>query len=197
MIDASTAFSAAPVAADDASSSGSSASSRDHLVGELGLLLEVRQLLVVELVAAVGDRLQLVHQGLRLARRDHRPQLRLQPGALGGRGRRRRAPARRSTAPAPRRGDAASVRRSRFACRRCVGRRSPPPAPGSWPPPVGQLVGGRVDALELQQVVGQHRMTVLDSGVDGIGARGSRTSGGTVVPLSTGTSRVTRGAVIA
>src|SRR5262245_22764122 len=36
----------------------------------------------------------------------------------------------------------------------------------------------------------------LDSGVDGIGARGSRTSGGTVVPLSIGTRRVTRGVVM-
>src|SRR3954451_18054487 len=36
---------------------------------------------------------------------------------------------------------------------------------------------------------------VLDSGVDGSGACGSRTLGGTVVPLSTGTRRATRGDV--
>ena len=72
---------------------------------------------------------------------------------------------------------------------------------------VGELVGERVEALELQQVVGQHAATVraltgtrsracgrpasarsaagratARSGVDGSGARGSRTSGGTVVP---------------
>ena len=114
---------------------------------------------------------------------------------------------------------------------------------------VRELVGQRVEALELQQVVGQHAATVragpahgthgittvdghrsvvhrsvscgwprhealactkhsdegpagqqaptaLDNGVDGIGARGSRTSGGTVVPPSTATRRVTTGAVI-
>ena len=53
-------------------------------VGELGLLLEVGQLLIVELVAAGGDRLQLVHQRLGLPWRGDRAQLRLEACALGG-----------------------------------------------------------------------------------------------------------------
>ena len=61
---------------------------------------------------------------------------------------------------------------------------------------VGELVGRRVEVLELQQVVGQHRMTVLVSGVEGSGTRGSSTSGGIVVPLSMGTRRETTGEVM-
>ena len=57
---------------------------RGEVVDELRLLLEVRQLLVVELVAPCRQGVELVHQRLRLARRDHRPQLALQALPMAG-----------------------------------------------------------------------------------------------------------------
>ena len=165
------------------------------VVGELGLLLEVRQLLVVELVAPVGDRLQLVHQRLRLAWRGDRAQLRLEPRALGGERPRRRARGRRWPAPAPapcscsRAGGSAVLGERGLVLRRRD-------ALGQVGPAVGELVGRRVEALQLQQVVGQHPMTVLVSGAEGSGTRGSSTSGGIVVWPGIGTRRVTIGAVM-
>ena len=55
---------------------------RRPLVVELGLLLEGRQLPIVERAATVGQRLDLVLQRLRLAWRDHRAELGVQAVAV-------------------------------------------------------------------------------------------------------------------
>ena len=57
---------------------------RGEVVDDLRLLLEVGQLGVVELVTPRRQGVELVHQRLGLTRRDHRPQLALQPLAVAG-----------------------------------------------------------------------------------------------------------------
>ena len=79
-------------------------------------------------------------------------------------------------------GDVAATRRSRRQRLGSGRRRLPLGQPG---PAIGQLVGRRVEPLQFEEVVAQHDTTLLDSGVVGIGARGSSTLAGTVVPPST------------
>jgi hypothetical protein len=156
---------------------------RGRLGLQLAVLFEVGQLPVVHLVALRGEAVDLVHQRLGLARRDDRLQLLLEPGAVGGQ---RGAVVLELLDRGNELVGAGRDRRlavgNGLSGRRRVGERRSFRQVG---PPVPQLIRGRVEPLEFEEVSGQHDTTLLPCGVVGMGARGSSTFAGIVVPPST------------
>ena len=156
-ISASAAASAAAADADAAVELGFGGVRGREVVDELRLLLEGLELAVVEGIPFGGDRVELVHQGLGLARRDDRLQLGLQPLALLRQlgtvslGRLDRFV--ELALAGDDRGDRLPVAAG-FGRRRRNGR-----SLRQIGPPMGELVDGRVCSLQLAQVVGQHGRT--------------------------------------